>query len=172
MKNPHSANGNVSLIQDCKHILKKICNSILSSHRDVKSIRQLQLQGKYIFQEHFCDAYDFNCSSDLRLYRKLSKDHVDVTNAAKMHNHLALNVLNGDMLNLMHTYQSNLTDPHELDSAILLLEHTSILVDIFANIHWKIETLQDARIQKLLQVLNFFHTWENEFECSKEKSRI
>ena len=96
---------------------------------------------------------------------------MDVTNAAKMGNHLALNVLNSEMLHLMHTCQSNLTDPHELDSTILLLEHTSILVDIFSNIHWKIESLEDARIQKLLQVLNFFHMWENEFECSKETNR-
>ena len=156
LKNPHSANSNVSLIQDCKHILEKKCNSILSSHRDVKSIRQLQLQGKYIFWEHFCDAYDFNCSSDLRLYRKLSKDHVDVTNASKIHNHLALNVLKSDMLNLMHTYQSNLTDPHELDSTILLLEHTSIIVDIFSNIHWKIKTLKRCKDTEIAAGPHFF----------------
>ena len=47
--NPHSTNTRVSLIQDCKHIFKKICNSILSSRRDVKSVCQLKLQGKFIF---------------------------------------------------------------------------------------------------------------------------
>ena len=169
--NPHSANTPVSLIQDYKHIFKKIHNSILSSRRDVKSVRQLKLQDKFNFWEHFSSAYDFNSPLDLRLYRKLSKDHVDVINAAKMCNHLAINVLNSDMLNLMGTFQATLDDPHELDSTILLLEHTQVLVDIFCNINSKIESLEDSHVQKLLTVFEFSHTWENEFVTPKEKSR-
>ena len=169
--NLHSANSHVSLIQDCKHVFKKIHSSILSSRRDVKSVWQLQLKGKFISWEHFTSAYDFNTSSDLRLYRKLSKDHVDVTNAAKMRNYLAINVLNSDMLNLMCTFQGTLDDPHELDSTILLLEHTQVIVDIFCNINSKIESMHDSHIQTLVQVLEFFHTWENESVSTKDKNR-
>ena len=39
----------------------------------------------------------------------------------KMRNHLAINVLNWDMLNLMKTYQSSLEDLSELDGIVLLL---------------------------------------------------
>ena len=88
-----------------------------------------------------------------------------------MCNHLAIIVLNSDMLNLMRTFQATLDDPHELDSAILLLEHTQVLADIFCNINSKIDSLEDSCTQKLLTVLEFFHTWENEFVTSKERSR-
>ena len=96
---------------------------------------------------------------------------MDVTNAAKMHNHLAINVLNSDMLNLMRTFQGTLGDPHELDSTILLLEHTQVMIDIFCNINSKIESMHDSHKEKLVQVLEFFHTWEKESVSTKDKNR-
>ena len=56
---------NVSLIQDCKHVFKKIRNLIISSRRDGKSVHQLKYKGKFIFWEHFEEAYDLNCRTDL-----------------------------------------------------------------------------------------------------------
>ena len=51
--NPHNAKGHVSLIQDCKHVFKKICNSILSSRRDVKSVCQLTREIYFLGTLHF-----------------------------------------------------------------------------------------------------------------------
>ena len=90
----------------------------MSSRRDGKGPRQLLLKGKYTFWEHFQSAYEFNNGSDLCLYRKLTEEHVNVNNAGKMRNHLAINVLNQDMLNLMCVYQNSLVNADELNSTI------------------------------------------------------
>ena len=82
-------------------------NSILSSQKHGKCVRQLKFKGKFIFWEMFEDAFEFNCSTDLTLYRNLSKEHVKVTDARKMRNHLAINVLNSKMLNLMKISNAN-----------------------------------------------------------------
>ena len=110
---PYDSTHHVSLVQDCKHVMKKIRNAVLSSRSTGTSKRQLLLNGKYIFWEHFERAYEFNSKTHLRLYRKLSRDHVFIDAPGKMRNHLAINVLNWDMLNLMKTFQSSLTDPSE-----------------------------------------------------------
>ena len=83
-KNPYDPMECVSLVQDCKHVMKKIHNSIFSSKCDGTGVCQLQLGGKFNFWDHFEDAYDFNCRTDLQLYRKLSKDHVKITDSGKM----------------------------------------------------------------------------------------
>ena len=146
-------------------------NSILSSHKHGKCVRQLKLKGKYIFWEMFEDVFEFNCSTDLRLYRNLSKEHVKVSDAGKMRNHLAINVLNGKMLNLMKIYQCQLSDPEVMNSTIELLENTSVYVDIFSNSNLKISSIYDHHIQKLLDILAFFHTWEDEYSDPKEKAK-
>ena len=169
--NPYDPDEHVSLIQDCKHVFKKIRNLIFSSRRDGKSVPQLKYKGKFIFWEHFEEAYDFNCRTDLQLYRKLSCDHVKVTDAGKMHNHLAINVLNHEMLHLMLVYQQSLEDSLILNSTIALLQQTSTLVDIFCNNSSKVEDLSDPRIGKLLNVLQFFHDWESEFFTPQEKAK-
>ena len=75
------------------------------------------------------------------------------------------------MLNLMKEFQSSLPDPNVLDSTITLLENTSVYVDIFCNSNSKLELMSDTRIQKLLKVLDFFHSWENQFATQKEEAR-
>ena len=165
---PYDATHHVSLVQDCKHVMKKIRNSVLSSRSTSTSKRQLLLNGKYIFWEHFERAYEFNNKTHLRLYRKLSKEHVYVDAPGKMRNHLAINVLNWDMLNLMKTFQSSLSDPSEVDSTVWLLENTAAYVDIFSNANSMVHSVNDPRIQKLLDVLTFFHNWEDSFKDPKE----
>ena len=87
----------------------------------------------------------------------------------KMRNHLAINVLNYKMLHLMKEIQNTLAHPEILQSTIDLLEHTAIYVDIFCNSNSKLESMNDTRIQKLLKILDFFHTWEQEF-CHPERA--
>ena len=126
------------------------------------------LHGKYIFWDHFEEAFAFNSKTDFRLYCCLSKDHVHLHDAGKMRNHLAINILNYDMLNLMEIYQSQLPHPEELASTILLLEQMAVLVDIFCNDHAKIDNIYDIHIQKILSVVEFFQEWEQEFSSSKD----
>ena len=72
------------------------------------------------------------------------------------------------MLNLMKIYQSQLPDPTNLDSTILLQEYTAVFVDIFCNDHSRIDDVYDVHIQKLLPVVEFFQQWEHEFSNSKD----
>ena len=170
-KNPHDHKANVSLVQDCKHIIKKIQNSLLSSNPTPNSKRQIKINRYYVFWEHFRQAYKFNCQNSLRIYHRLTKEHIEVTASGKMRNHLAINVLNWDMLNLMHLLQKSLPDPSVLNGTIMLLEQTSIFIDIFCNSCTKIHSMNDLRISKLLGVLHFYHNWEKEYSTYNEMKK-
>lgn len=170
-RNPFDQQSKVILMQDCKHVFKKIRNAILSSATDGKSSRTLLLHGKEILWQHFELAYQFNCLNPLRIYRKLSLEHIELNAQAKMRNHLATNVLNSEMLNLFKLYKDSLQDGNFLNSTIELLEHTSVLVDIFSNVNTKIENVHDSRIAQILKVLDFFHDWEEEHTNAKNKGR-
>ena len=84
-----------------------------------------------------------------------------------MQNHLAKNVLNGDMLNLFKVYQKTLHNPSELNGVIALLEHTSVFIHIFTSVTSKIESIHDVRLSQLKEVLAFFHDWESEYSDPK-----
>ena len=88
-----------------------------------------------------------------------------------MRNHLAEQVLNVDMLNLLSYYRCTLANPNSLNSTLEFLRHTAILVDIFLNTNSVITSEYDSRIGQVSKVLEFFHTWERQFESSKDKAR-
>ena len=167
--NPYDHTTNVSIAQDCKHVIKKIRNSVMSSRPYKKVKRQLMLNGQYIFWDHFEQVYAFNCLNSLRIYRKLTKEHIEVTASDKMRNHLAINVLNADMLNLMRLYQKSLPDQSVLNATIELLEHTSVFIDIFCQGQTKIHSMNDPHIGKLLSVLHFLQKWEDEYKTHDKK---
>ena len=108
---------------------------------------------------------------NLGLYRRLSKEHIKVSDAGKMRNHLAICVLNWDMVDLMKAYQATLEDVSILNATLALLQQTSVHVEIFSNNNAHLTSVYDPCIQKLLQVLDFSHIWENEFNLPKEKAR-
>ena len=60
--NPFKVTSTFSIIQDCKHVFKKIRNSLLSSSPTGK--RQLQLNGKPIFWHYFQEAYLYNINRE------------------------------------------------------------------------------------------------------------
>ena len=99
----------------------------------------------------------------MHLYRRLSRDHIHPKLHEKMRNHLAENVLDGNMLNLFKVYQKTLHNPSELNGVIALLEHTSVLVQIFSSVTSKIQSMHDARLGQLKEVLAFLHDWESEY---------
>ena len=81
----------IAIVQDIKHILKKIHNSLYSSSLKEGSPRQLKCNEKLIVWEHWEEAYRFNCSHDLQIYRKLTKEQIQLSAQSKMCNHLTLN---------------------------------------------------------------------------------
>ena len=71
----------------------------------------------------------------------------------------------------MRVYQSSLVNADELNSTIELLQNTFIFVDIFSNNCSKVTSVYDPRTQKLLGVLDFFHSWESEFGTPRDKGK-
>ena len=166
--NPFDVARSVAIIQDCKHVFKKIRNSLL--HSTPGGRRELLLNGQNIYWDYFQHCYHFNVKRTFRYFHHLTRDHVYLNSQAKMRNHLAMNVLGPDMLHLMTKYQESLgSEGLKLNSTLLLLEHTSFLVTFFSNCNQKISTPNDLRIKELMSTLQFFHTWEDQFESPKEK---
>jgi len=64
----------------------------------------------------------------MRVHQKLTNEHIFLSKTSKMRNHLAEEVLNKDMLNLMSQYKDSLSDGTHLNKTIELLEHTSAVI--------------------------------------------
>lgn len=84
-----------------QHGIKKIRNSLLASRVDSPN-RKLRRRQDLCYWKHWEDAYLWDqASNPLRLHRKLTDEHIYVTDSGKMRNHLAFEVLDNDMLILM-----------------------------------------------------------------------
>lgn len=125
----------VYVIQDIKHVLKKIRNNFESCKLEHKATagRYLILNGKPIVWDHVEAAFQFNTQSRFRIHRQLTKEYVELTSATKMRNKLAEQVLDNDMLFLMKSYQATHDKPELISSTISFLENTSVLVKIFTD---------------------------------------
>ena len=168
--NPYKLGNKIALIQDCKHVFKKIRNSLLSSSPTGK--RQLLLNGVPIYWTFFQECYLFNVQREWRYFNKLTRQHVYLDTQAKMRNHLATDVLGPQMLSLMTHYKESLGENGaKLTSLISLLECTSFLVTFFMNTTKKIFSVSDPSIDKLVEILQFFHNWENEYTNSKDQMK-
>ena len=77
-----------------------------------------------------------------------------------MRNHLAEEVLDVDMLNLMEQYQKTLIKGDHIQGAIDLLTHTSLLVKNFRDFR-PISDMKDKRLAENQQVLEWFHSWQD-----------
>jgi hypothetical protein len=158
----------ICAIQDIMHVLKRIRNNIESSklQHEQKKGRLLTLNDSYIVWDYWVECFTFNIQNGFGIHAKLTPEHINLTPASKMRNSLALEVLNNDMLFLMKSFQSTLPDPERLTSAIELLEHTSILVDVFCNCNQPLFSLSDDRFKSLKETLAFFNQWEHDIEES------
>ena len=168
--NPYKIGCTVALLQDCKHVFKKIRNSLLSSSKTGK--RQICLDGVPIYWTYFQECYLYNVQREWRYFNKLSRQHVYLTAQDKMRNHLATDVLGPQMLQLMLHYQHSLgAQGSKLTSLISLLEVTSYLVTFFMNTTKKIHSVSDPSINKLIEILHFFHNWEKQYTNYKEQMK-
>jgi hypothetical protein len=158
----------ICAIQDIMHCLKKVRNNIESStleHSKDKG-RYLIIKDVPVVWDHWRECFNFNFQNGFAIHRKLTDEHINLTPASKMRNHLAIQVLDNDMLYLMKMYQSTLADPERLSSSILLLEKTSQVASIFSDKNRPISTLTDDRLTVLKDVLGFFNSWESEISSS------
>ena len=133
--NPWNALQLVTIVQDIKHVLKKIRNGLESSRKSHKSYRGrylLKLNNEIIW-DHWIEAFGYNMQNGIRIHRKLTNEHIELSSSNKMRNHLALEVLNRDMLHLMKIVQDQSRNPEEYNQTVCLLEHTSVLVEIFSD---------------------------------------
>ena len=166
--NPYALNSSFSIIQDSKHVFKKIRNSLLSSSPTGK--RQIRLNGQFIFWHYFQEAYLFNIKREFRFFHTLTREHVYLTAQAKMRNHLATDVLGSKTLSLFQHLKDHLKEEGtKLDPVIQLLEVTSSLVNFFCSTHLKLANISEQPVQQLMKDLTFFHDWEKEFGSPKEK---
>ena len=171
---PHDPAKIVVFVQDIKHCIKKIRNGVFSSritNANSKG-RHLLLENKPIVWDFWEGAYLLNQSLGIRAHRKLTREHIDLTNTSKMRNHLAADVLDGEMLHLMKLYKTEQQDNTSLDGAISFLEQTAVLVDIFNDRTKPVTSLSDERLQKLKTVQNFFASWEQERQGDEKKSLL
>ena len=86
----------------------------------------------------FLSIYDVICffyrfHNTMRVYQKLSDDHIFLSRVSKMWNHLAEEVLNDDMYNLMTKYQESVKDGTHLEATLDLLDHTKEIVKVFRS---------------------------------------
>ena len=161
-KDIYNSDHKIFVIQDVKHVIKKIRNNLEASREKNKGVpgRYLILNGKPVVWDHIEEAINFNTQLGFRIHRHLTREHVDLTSANKMRNKLAEQVLDKDMLFLMKSYQTSIDNPERLSSTIAVLENTSVLVEIFRD-RRSISESSDGRIQQLEQVLQFFNKWES-----------
>ena len=71
------------------------------------------------------------------------------------------------MLHQFKELQKKVNNSSEYDSVVLLLEQTSRFIEIFSLVNSKIENVHDSRVCVLLNILHFFHSWEDQFSDSK-----
>ena len=92
-----------------------------------------------------------------------------------MWNHLAEEVLNDGMYNLMTKYQGSVKDGTHLEAALDLLDHTKEIVKVFRDPR-PIVDMKDSRLDKLSNFDKWLMEWSGGvelLECSKtEKSKM
>lgn len=176
--NIYSPGTKICFIMDISHVIKKIRNNLSKSGDASHCTRHIQYDNTYIEWNHFRNAYLWDISSHpFPLHHRLTRDHFFLTSEAKMRNHLAEDVLNGEMLHLMEMYKNSLSDDgHKLNGTIELLKNTSVLITNFRDSR-PLLTADDDRIKQNHDVMDFFVKWEknvisDEKIKSKEKSLI
>ena len=99
----------------------------------------------------------------MRVNQKLTDDHIFMTKVSKMRNHLADEVLDDDMSNLIIKYKESLEDGNHLKSTIELLGHTRGLINIFRGAR-PIYDMNEIRLEKLSKFEKWLVDWSNAAE--------
>jgi hypothetical protein len=170
-------NQKIGLCQDFSHNVKKLRNAVLSSGIQPFHTRLLTRNDKVIAWDQWFQAAKWDERTNSRLiHHKLTSSHLQPDSAEKMRNHLAEDVLDENMLNLLRCYQKSLHKGSDLDSVIEFLENTSKIIKFFRDPH-PIVSMSDGRIHEIKQVLIWFQSWRDEvsrFESltAKQKEKM
>ena len=116
------------------------------------------------------NAHKWDQQNALQLHRKLTTEHIFLTQQGKMRNHLAEEVLNKDMLNLMLEYKASLANQGEvLNGAIEFLRKTSRMIEIFHS-PITIRAKDDKRLNEIAEINVWFSDWTRAVQAQNCKN--
>jgi hypothetical protein len=174
-QSPVNPENYVFFIMDYSHVIKKVRNSIYSSSSN--GTRYLKLPTEHtVLWNHWIDAYNWDKTNPLAIHHKLTREHIFLDSAGKMRNHLAENVLDVNMLQLMLEFRQSLGEKGEyLSGTVELLQQTSQFISIFRD-NRPIISFSDERLQALSKILSWFQAWNDTVQKqsipNKEKSKM
>ena len=170
-KNPSPYQSEIVFIMDPSHVIKKIRNNILKSGIIKGCTRYLELPNEnVILWQMWLDVFSWDQCNALKIHKRLTNEHMHPSSQSKMRNHLAVDVLDKEMLNLFQQYQSVLTNKSVLSGPIELLKKTSVMIEIFSDKR-PILSEEDYRFGYIKDVFEWFSSWENSFKNVKDKCR-
>ena len=152
----------ITIVQDIKHVFKKIRNGLESSRTANKTGkgRYLLANGSPITWDYWVNAYHYNLEQGgIRVHPRLTKEHIELSTTNKMRNHLATDVLDHNMFYLMKACQASSNEPKVYDAVVTLLGHTAKLVEVFDDPR-PIASVEDTRLNDISDSLKFFNDWE------------
>lgn len=169
--NPFYPSQSVTMIMDYSHNMKKLRNNINSSGNKSFSTRQLTKDDQLIVWDFWIEAYtwDKQFNTPIRVHQKLTDEHIFLNKTSKMRNHLAEQVLDRDMLNLMLRYQESLINGSRLNFTIQLLQHTSKVIEIFRD-RRPVTAINDQRLADLLLFEKWLQEWYDSVSKHQELS--
>lgn len=161
----------ISCIMDFSHVVKKIRNSLYASGLQPHHTKEIITPLGPIHWKHFTEAYQWDKETHyLRLHRKLTREHFVLNTNLKMRNHLAEQVLDGDMAYLLEQYQATLDNPAVMQPVIELVRMTSQFITIFRSSE-AITSLEDPRLTELGVVAAYFKDWNDFCRAKKKKNK-
>ena len=162
----------ICIIPDPSHVIKKIRNNIYSSGIGLNYTRQLLLNDQTIQWKQWEDAFEWcqdRLINPIAPHPKLTKEHIYLTEPAKMRNAFATETLNDNMLYLMEAYQNSLPShkAESLTGAIELLKRTSTIIRN-TNDKRPIDEVGDNRLLQNTEILHWMINWEKAAHSSKQ----
>ena len=158
---PFDAARRLSIIMDPSHLFKKIRNNVMSSAAEPKQgyARALNWCGFPIAWVQWWDALRWDCTTNSpRVYEILSADHMLLDGRQKMRNHLADDVLDTRMLELMQAYAAA-SKRRDLDGTIAFIKATSVLLTNLKG-DKPYTSVDDPRLAESLDALAWFRLWQ------------
>ena len=141
---------------DYSHVIKRVRNNVNKSGNGTTYTRNLCYK-QNISWEHWVNAFKWDRETNaFPLHRKLTNEHLFLSQESKMRNHLAEDVMNGEM-HLVECFQKFLgEDGYLLDDSVALLKATSIIASTFRD-RRPITDIEDKRLDDLMTALTWFN---------------
>ena len=144
------ARRSIFYLSDPSHLIKKLRNNILSSGFGDKFTRTLCKGGNYILWAHIRSAYERD-RQRYNYFTKLRKSHMETDSLSKMRVKLAVETLSP----IVAAEMENSHEVCETASTQQFIRNRSKLWEVFNDAN-SISSLQDARVQRLREVTEYF----------------